>query len=421
MTVTYNKSGELTIDGTSLKTIAQSFGTPTIVYDENQIRQQMRRYHQAFQHNDIGYVLSYASKAFTCIQMIKLVEEEDFDLDVVSEGELYTAIEAGYDPKRIHFHGNNKTKQEIQYALSQGIGYFVVDALDEIALLDEYATDTVDVLIRVNPGVEAHTHEFIQTGQEKSKFGLSLKHGLAEQAVEMIHQSHHLNLKGIHFHIGSQIEETTGMIETAKMVLEWLNEHAIEIELLNLGGGFSVEYVEGDQSFDIEAGITEIVQAIKQKCRELDYPIPTLSIEPGRSIVAEAGVTLYEVGTIKDIPSVNKYISIDGGMSDHIRTALYDAKYKVMLVNRNEKADQVVTLAGKLCESGDILIHEAALPSSVARGDYLAVLSTGAYHYSMASNYNQIQKPAVFFVANGKAREVIKRQSLRQLIINDVK
>lgn len=421
MTVTYNKSGELTIDGTSLKTIAQSYGTPTIVYDENQIREQMRRYHKAFQHNDIGYVLSYASKAFTCIQMIKLVEEEDFDLDVVSEGELYTAIEAGYDPKRIHFHGNNKTKQEIQYALSQGIGYFVVDSLDEIAVLDTYATDTVDVLIRVNPGVEAHTHEFIQTGQEKSKFGLSLKHGLAEQAVEMIQQSHHLHLKGIHFHIGSQIEETTGMIETAKMVLEWLDHHALEIELLNLGGGFSVEYVEGDQSFDIEQGITEIVQAVKQKCRELDYPIPTLSIEPGRSIVAEAGVTLYEVGTIKDIPTVNKYISIDGGMSDHIRTALYDAKYKVMLVNRNEVADQVVTLAGKLCESGDILIHEASLPSSVARGDYLAVLSTGAYHYSMASNYNQIQKPAVFFVANGKAREVIKRQSLRQLIINDVK
>ncbi|QLK86200.1 diaminopimelate decarboxylase [Staphylococcus sp. 17KM0847] len=421
MTVTYNNCGELTIEGTSLKTIAQSFGTPTIVYDEQQIREQMRRYHRVFQQNDIGYVLSYASKAFTCIQMVKLVEEEDFDLDVVSEGELYTAIEAGYDPKRIHFHGNNKTKQEIQYALSQGIGYFVVDALDEIEVIDEYATQPVDILIRVNPGVEAHTHEFIQTGQEKSKFGLSLKHGLAEQAVEMIYNSHYLNLKGIHFHIGSQIEETTGMIQTAQMVLEWLNDQAIDIELLNLGGGFSVKYVEGDKPFNIEEGITEIVQAIKQKCRELDYPIPTLSIEPGRSIVAEAGVTLYEVGTVKDIPSVNKYISVDGGMSDHIRTALYDAKYKVLLVDRNEKADQVVTVAGKLCESGDILIHEAKLPSSVSRGDYLAVQSTGAYHYSMASNYNQIQKPAVFFVSNGKAREVIKRQSLRQLIINDVK
>ncbi|HAR6172441.1 TPA: diaminopimelate decarboxylase [Staphylococcus pseudintermedius] len=421
MTVSYNQNGELTLGGTSLKTLAQSFGTPTIVYDEAQIRQQMRRYHSAFQQNDIGYVLSYASKAFTCLQMVKLAAEDDFELDVVSEGELYTALEAGFDPQRIHFHGNNKTKHEIRYALESGIGYFVVDALDEIDLIEQYATKPVDVLLRVNPGVEAHTHEFIQTGQEKSKFGLSLKHGLALEAVEKIRNTNNIVLKGIHFHIGSQIEETTGMIETAKMVLNWLDEHAITIDLLNLGGGFSAQYVEGDQSFDIEAGITEIVQAIKAECQQLKYPIPTLSIEPGRSIVAEAGVTLYEVGTIKDIPGVNKYVSIDGGMSDHIRTALYDAKYQALLINRNETPDETVTIAGKLCESGDIIIHEAKLPSSVKRGDYLAILATGAYHYSMASNYNQMQKPSVFFVKDGKAREVVKRQSLRQLIINDVK
>ncbi|EIQ4589763.1 diaminopimelate decarboxylase [Staphylococcus pseudintermedius] len=421
MTVSYNQNGELTLGGTSLKTLAQSFGTPTIVYDEAQIRQQMRRYHSAFQQNDIGYVLSYASKAFTCLQMVKLAAEEDFELDVVSEGELYTALEAGFDPQRIHFHGNNKTKHEIRYALESGIGYFVVDALDEIDIIEQYATKPVDVLLRVNPGVEAHTHEFIQTGQEKSKFGLSLKHGLALEAVEKIRNTNNIVLKGIHFHIGSQIEETTGMIETAKMVLNWLDEHAITIDLLNLGGGFSAQYVEGDQSFDIEAGITEIVQAIKAECQQLKYPIPTLSIEPGRSIVAEAGVTLYEVGTIKDIPGVNKYVSIDGGMSDHIRTALYDAKYQALLINRNETPDETVTIAGKLCESGDIIIHEAKLPSSVKRGDYLAILATGAYHYSMASNYNQMQKPSVFFVKDGKAREVVKRQSLRQLIINDVK
>ncbi|HAR6176395.1 diaminopimelate decarboxylase [Staphylococcus pseudintermedius] len=421
MTVSYNQNGELTLGGTSLKTLAQSFGTPTIVYDEAQIRQQMRRYHSAFQQNDIGYVLSYASKAFTCLQMVKLAAEEDFELDVVSEGELYTALEAGFDPQRIHFHGNNKTKHEIRYALESGIGYFVVDALDEIDLIEQYATKPVDVLLRVNPGVEAHTHEFIQTGQEKSKFGLSLKHGLVLEAVEKIRNTNNIVLKGIHFHIGSQIEETTGMIETAKMVLNWLDEYAITIDLLNLGGGFSAQYVEGDQSFDIEAGITEIVQAIKAECQQLKYPIPTLSIEPGRSIVAEAGVTLYEVGTIKDIPGVNKYVSIDGGMSDHIRTALYDAKYQALLINRNETPDETVTIAGKLCESGDIIIHEAKLPSSVKRGDYLAILATGAYHYSMASNYNQMQKPSVFFVKDGKAREVVKRQSLRQLIINDVK
>ncbi|MBI5975446.1 diaminopimelate decarboxylase [Staphylococcus canis] len=421
MTVEYNQYGELTMDGTNLKVLAQSFGTPTIVYDEKQIRNQMRRYHDTFQKSNVPYELSYASKAFTCIQMVKLAEEENFELDVVSMGELYTAIEAGFDPTRIHFHGNNKTKEEIQYALDNNIGYFVIDALDEIEMIDEYASSKVDVLLRVNPGVEAHTHEFIQTGQEKSKFGLSIKHGLADKAITQIKETKHLNLKGIHFHIGSQIEDTTGMIETAKIVLNWLKEENIEIELLNLGGGFSVQYTEKDTAFNIETGIPEIVENIKKQCEALDYPLPKLSIEPGRSIVAEAGVTLYEVGTIKDIPDVNKYVSVDGGMSDHIRTALYGAEYKAMLVNRDDVADETVTVAGKLCESGDIIIHEAKLPSSVKRGDYLAVLSTGAYHYSMASNYNQMQKPAVFFISDGKAREVIKRQSLRQLIINDVK
>lgn len=421
MTVKYNENGELTLGGTSLKMLAQSFGTPTIVYDEAQIRHQMRRYHEAFRQTGVDYVLSYASKAFTCIQMVKLAEEEDYDLDVVSAGELYTALEAGYDASRIHFHGNNKTKEEIQYALESGIGYFVVDALDEIDLIDQYATENVDVLVRVNPGVEAHTHEFIQTGQEKSKFGFSIKHGLADEAVKKVQASTHLTLKGIHFHIGSQIEETTGMKETAKIVLKWLKSIDLNIDLLNIGGGFSVRYVEGDQSFNIEEGIPEIVENIQSACAELDYPVPALSIEPGRSIVAEAGVTLYEVGSIKEIPNVNKYVAVDGGMSDHIRTALYDAQYQALLVNRQEEADETVSIAGKLCESGDILIHEAKLPSSVTRGDYLAVLSTGAYHYSMASNYNQIQKPSVFFVKDGKAKEVIKRQSLRQLIINDVK
>ena len=415
MSVKYNDYGELTMAGTSLKTLAQSFGTPTIVYDEDEIRNQMRRFHNAFQKSGLKYNISYASKAFTCIQMVKLVQEENLQLDVVSEGELYTALEAKFDPSRIHFHGNNKTKREIQYALESGVGYFVIDSLEEIELIDRYASDRVNVVIRVNPGVEAHTHEFIQTGQEDSKFGLSIRHGLAIQAVEKVEASKHLHLKGIHFHVGSQIEGTEAMIETAKIVLNWLNEHHIQVELLNLGGGFGIKYVEGEE------GIAEITDAIKSESEKLNYDVPEIGIEPGRSIVGEAGITLYEVGTIKDIPEVNKYVSIDGGMSDHIRTALYGAKYQALLVNRHEKADETVTIAGKLCESGDIIIRDAMLPSSVKRGDYLAILSTGAYHYSMASNYNQMQKPPVFFLKDGKAREVIKRQSLRQLIINDTK
>lgn len=421
MVVKYNEYGELTMGGTSLKTVAQSFGTPTIVYDEDQIRNQMRRYHSAFEKSGLKYNISYASKAFTCIQMVKLVQEEDLQLDVVSEGELYTALEAGFDANRIHFHGNNKTKREIQYALENNIGYFVIDALEEIDLIDKYASDEVNIVLRVNPGVEAHTHEFIQTGQEDSKFGLSIKHGLALEAINKVKASNHLQLKGVHFHVGSQIEGTEAMIETAKLVLHWLSENEIKVELLNLGGGFGIKYVEGDESFPIEEGIAEIADAIKETAHSLNYEVPEIGIEPGRSIVGEAGITLYEVGTIKEIPEVNKYVSVDGGMSDHIRTALYDAKYQALLVNRNEEADDTVTIAGKLCESGDIIIKKAKLPSSIKRGDYLAILSTGAYHYSMASNYNQMQKPSVFFLKDGKAREVIKRQSLRQLIINDTK
>ena len=267
----------------------------------------------------------------------KVSSRRNLQLDVVSEGELYTALEAKFDPSRIHFHGNNKTKREIQYALESGVGYFV-DSLEEIELIDRYASDRVNVVIRVNPGVEAHTHEFIQTGQEDSKFGLSIRHGLAIQAVEKVEASKHLHLKGIHFHVGSQIEGTEAMIETAKIVLNWLNEHHIQVELLNLGGGFGIKYVEGDVSFPIEEGIAEITDAIKSESEKLNYDVPEIGIEPGRSIVGEAGITLYEVGTIKDIPEVNKYVSIDGGMSDHIRTALYGAKYQALLVNRHEKA-----------------------------------------------------------------------------------
>lgn len=421
MVVEYNDSGELTMGGTSLKTIAQSFGTPTIVYDEVQIRNQMRRFHKSFKKSGLNYNVSYASKAFTCLQMVKLVQEENLELDVVSEGELYTALEAGFDPQHIHFHGNNKTKHEIRYALESKVGYIVIDSLEEINLIDRYASEEVNVVIRLNPGVEAHTHEFIQTGQEDSKFGLSIKHGLAIQGVQKVRTSKHLNLKGVHFHVGSQIEGTEAMIETTKLVVHWLKENNIEVELINLGGGFSIKYVEGDVSFPIEEGIEEITTAVRSIVEEVNYPIPEIGIEPGRSIVGEAGITLYEVGTIKEIPNVNKYVSIDGGMSDHIRTSLYDAQYEALLVNRNDPKDETVTIAGKLCESGDVIIKDAKLPSTVKRGDYLAVLSTGAYHYSMASNYNQMQKPSVFFLKDGKAREVIKRQSLRQLIINDTK
>ena len=421
MTVKYNDQGVLTIGNVSLQTIAASFGTPTIVYDEEQIRTQCRRFHEAFKENGLSYNISYASKAFSSIQLFKLMEEEEMGLDVVSEGELYTALASGFDPSKIHFHGNNKTNEEIEYAIESGVEYFVIDSLDEITRINRLASKPIKAVLRVNPGVEAHTHEFIQTGQEDSKFGLSIKHGTALEGVSALQESDKIDFKGIHFHIGSQIFEADGTINTIQIVFEWLKEHDIEIDILNLGGGFSIKYTEADKSYPIEDGIKLITDAIKENSQKYDMAIPEISIEPGRSIVGEAGVTLYQVGTIKEIPNVNTYVSIDGGMSDHIRTALYDAQYKALLVNRNDEDTHEVTIAGKLCESGDLIGRDMKLPKSTKIGDYIAVLSTGAYHYSMSSNYNQMLKPSVLFVKDGKAREVIKRQTLKQLIMNDVK
>lgn len=421
MTVEYNEQGVLTMGGVSLKTIAASFGTPTIVYDEEQIRMQCRRFHSAFKESGLNYNISYASKAFSSIQLFKLMEEEDMGLDVVSEGELFTALASDFDPSKIHFHGNNKTDDEIEYAIESGVEYFVIDSLDEINRINRIAPKPIKAVLRVNPGVEAHTHEFIQTGQEDSKFGLSIKHGSALEGVRAIESSDKIEFKGIHFHIGSQIFEADGTINTIQIVFEWLKTNDIQIDILNLGGGFSIRYTNEDKSYPIEDGIKNITNAIKANSEKYAMDIPQISIEPGRSIVGEAGITLYKVGTIKEIPNVNTYVSIDGGMSDHIRTALYDAKYEALLVNRNDKETQDVTIAGKLCESGDLIGRDMALPKSTKIGDYIAILSTGAYHYSMSSNYNQMLKPSVLFVKDGKAKEIIKRQSLKQLIMNDVK
>ena len=421
MTVKYNDQGVLTMGNISLKTIAASYGTPTIVYDEEQIRSQCRRFHEAFSNSGLKYNISYASKAFSSIQLFKLMAEENMGLDVVSEGELFTALASDFDPSKIHFHGNNKTNDEIEYAIESGVEYFVIDSLDEITRINRIASKPIKAVLRVNPGVEAHTHEFIQTGQEDSKFGLSIKHGTALEGVRALQASDKIDFKGIHFHIGSQIFEADGTINTIQIVFEWLKENNIDIEILNLGGGFSIKYTNEDKSYPIEESIKRITDAIKENSEKYSMDIPEISIEPGRSIVGEAGVTLYRVGTIKEIPNVNTYVSIDGGMSDHIRTALYNAKYEALLVDRQEDDLQEVIIAGKLCESGDLIGKDMKLPKSTKIGDYIAVLSTGAYHYSMSSNYNQMPKPAVLFVRDGKAREVIKRQTLKQLILNDVK
>ncbi|WP_414054935.1 diaminopimelate decarboxylase [Macrococcus equi] len=417
------ENGVMTLHGHSLIDIKNKYGTPLFVYDEALIRTQCRRFHTALQQSGLRYTISYASKAFTSIQLFKLMQEENMGLDVVSEGELFTALTAQFNPERIHFHGNNKTTHEIQYAIEVGVEYFVIDALDEIERINRIAKQhnkSVKAVLRVNPGVEAHTHEFIQTGQEDSKFGLSIRHGLALNGIKQIDDASNIDFYGIHFHIGSQIFESTGTIETIQIVIKWLKLNQIDIKVLNIGGGFSIRYTSEDISYPIEDGIKAITDTLIATCESHDYPIPEISLEPGRSIVGEAGITLYEVGTVKTIPGINKYISIDGGMSDHIRTALYNAQYEVELVDREEHELETVTVAGKLCESGDIIARNISLPQSIESGDTLCVKSTGAYHYSMASNYNQMLKPAVVFVSDKGFREVIKRQSLDHLIANEI-
>lgn len=420
MTLTYT-NGELTLHGHKLTDIAKEYGTPLFVYDEVAIRNQCRRFHVALKESGLSYTISYASKAFSAIQLFNLMAEEGVGLDVVSEGELYTALQSKVSPATIHFHGNNKTDREIRYAIESGVEYFVIDSLSEIERLNELTTKKVKALLRINPGVEAHTHEFIQTGQEDSKFGLSIKKGLALDGVRKIEDAENIEFMGVHFHIGSQIFESTGTVETIKQVIKWLSKNQIKISVLNIGGGFSIKYTDDDISYPIEDGIKTITNTLKSTCNEYDYPIPAISLEPGRSIVGEAGVTLYEVGTVKDIPETNYYVSIDGGMSDHIRTALYGATYDLLLANRAEEYDKLMTVTGKLCESGDIIRRDIKLPSSVHRGDLLVVLSTGAYHYSMSSNYNQMLKPAVVFVTPEKVRLVVRRQTLEHLIAQDVR
>lgn len=420
MTLTYIDN-ELTLHGHKLTDIAQEYGTPLFVYDEVMIRHQCRRFHKALQKSGLDYTISYASKAFSAIQLFNLMAEENMGLDVVSEGELYTALQSTVSPDTIHFHGNNKTDREILFAMDSGVEYFVIDSLSEIERLNTLATKKVKAVLRVNPGVEAHTHEFIQTGQEDSKFGLSIQKGLALEGVRKIEQAENIEFMGVHFHIGSQIFESTGTVATIKQVVRWLSENHIEASVLNIGGGFSIKYTDADVSYPIEEGIEIITTTLKKTCGEYDYVVPAISLEPGRSIVGEAGITLYEVGTVKEIPDTNYYVSIDGGMSDHIRTALYGATYDLLLANREEPHDKMMTIAGKLCESGDIIRRDIKLPSSIHRGDLLVVLSTGAYHYSMSSNYNQMLKPAVVFVTPEAVRLVVKRQTLDHLIAQNVR
>lgn len=359
--------------------------------------------------------------------MCALAAEEGLSLDVVSDGELFTALQAGFPAERIHFHGNNKTLEEIEMALDAEIGCFVVDNFNELHLLQAVAADKnrkVNILLRVTPGVEAHTHEYISTGQTDSKFGFDIGNGTAFEAIDLASKQSNLVLLGVHSHIGSQIFEVEGfqmavqrVAEFAASVYERLN---VAFKVVNLGGGFGIRYIDGDTPLEVAQYVKAITDAVKNHFAQIGYAVPEIWVEPGRSIVGEAGTTLYTVGTSKDIPGVRKYVAVDGGMTDNPRPALYESKYEAVLANRaNEAAQETVSVAGKCCESGDMLIWDLDLPK-VESGDLLAVACTGAYNYSMASNYNRIRRPAVVFVKDGQGDVVVRRETYQDIIQNDL-
>lgn len=422
-----NAKGHLEIGGCDTVELKQTYGTPLYIVDEALVRQRCREYMDAFRASGLAFQVAYASKAFCVMAMCRLAEEEGLSLDVVSEGELYTALQAGFPAQRIHFHGNNKTLDELEMAIEAKIGCFVADNFTELHMLQALAADkgvSVNVLLRVTPGVEAHTHEYISTGQTDSKFGFDIGNGSAIEAVELASRSMNLNLLGVHSHIGSQIFEVEGFqlaIERVAAFSADVKERLdVTFKVINLGGGFGIRYTDEDTPLQVSDYVRAITDAVKQYFAGIYAQLPEIWVEPGRSIVGDAGTTLYTVGTSKDIPGVRKYVAVDGGMTDNPRPALYGSKYEAMLANRgNDAEEETVSIAGKCCESGDMLIWDAELPK-VQSGDLLAVACTGAYNYAMASNYNRIRRPAVVFVHNGHGDLVVKRETLQDLISCDV-
>ena len=430
-TLKIDQNGHLEIGGCDAVELAKKFGTPLYVMDEKYIRDMCRVYRDTIEkkYGGNGLVL-YASKAFSCMAVYKIAQQENIGVDVVSGGELYTAVKAGFPADKIYMHGNNKLRSELEYALECGVGTIVVDAYSELDMLDGLAGKCgkkQDILLRVNPGVEAHTHHFIQTAKTDSKFGFSLSDGTAEKITEYALGKKNLRLRGYHCHIGSQIFEKQSFRLAADKMMAFMSgmkqKFGFVADKLNLGGGYGIWYTDEDakiSSAQYALYLDAVVDEIKAKAKEYSLGEPYLLIEPGRSIVGEAGVTLYTVGAIKEIPGVKKYVAVDGGMFENPRYALYQAKYTAVLANRmNDKADDVVTVAGKCCESGDIVCANVPLPKAKT-GDILAVLSTGAYNYSMASNYNRNPIPPVVLAGEGHADYIVKPQTFEDIVRNDV-
>ncbi|MGW4805884.1 diaminopimelate decarboxylase [Kitasatospora sp. NPDC004272] len=424
-TVARGADGALTVGGVDVRTLAEEFGTPAYVLDEADFRARARAWRDAFGTDADVY---YAGKAFLSKAVVRWLHEEGLNVDVCSSGELHVALAAGMPGGRIALHGNNKSVRELEQAVKAGVGHVVVDSFQEIERLAEIAGAQgvrQPVLIRITVGVEAHTHEFIATAHEDQKFGLSLSGGLAAEAVRRVLAEPALELRGIHSHIGSQIFDFAGFEVAARRVVGLLaevrDEHGVQLPEVDLGGGLGIAYTAEDdprEPAEIAAALGEIV---RRECAAAGLTVPRISVEPGRAIVGPTAFTLYEVGTVKPLEGLRTYVSVDGGMSDNIRTALYDAAYSVALASRTSDAEpMLVRVVGKHCESGDIVVKDAFLPADLAPGDLIAVPATGAYCRSMASNYNHALKPPVLAVADGAARVIVRRETEEDLLRLDV-
>lgn len=407
--------------------LSKKYGTPLYVVSEDYIVDRIDEIKKGFINKYDNVEVVYASKAFLIKEMARIIKREGIGMDVVSGGELYTAMQVDFPPEKIVFHGNNKTFHELEMAVDYGAGRIVVDNLYELKNLNNIASQygkKVNILYRITPGVNSHTHKYIQTGQVDSKFGIPIVDDIIYGAIEKAISLTNINLLGFHFHIGSQILDNITYLEAINNIVKLMKEAQIrfdyETKELNTGGGYGIQYGEGEERKPINYYTDAIMEELYKGCEKNGLKVPKVTIEPGRWIVGEAGITLYTIGSIKEIANIRTYASVDGGMTDNPRPSLYEAKYDAIVANKaDEKTDQLVTIAGKCCESGDILIWDLRVPK-VEPGDILAVFSTGAYNYSMASNYNKIPRPAVVMIEDGRDRLVVKRESYHDMLRNEI-
>lgn len=420
----------LAFAGQDVTLLAEEYGTPAYLMDEERIRSNCRMYKSAFEkYFGITSYPLYASKACSFKALYRIMKEEKMGIDVVSSGEIYTAVQAGFDMSRAYYHSNNKTDKDIEFAIASGVGHFVIDNQEELEAIDEIASKfniVQNVLIRISPGIDSHTYEAVSTGKVDSKFGVAIATGQADELIGQTVAKKNVKLKGLHCHIGSQVFAEDVFERAAVVMLNFFNEmqikYNVEFDELNLGGGYGVRYVDTDPYLDVEKKVGEIAEVVKKTCGELGIKVPEIHMEPGRSIVADAGMTIYNVGTVKEIPGYLTYVSVNGGMTDNPRYALYESNYTIHIANKmDEICDKKVVVAGRCCESGDLLQRDVLVPASVKRGDVLAVCTTGAYNYSMSSNYNRVGKPPVIMLkSNGESYVAVKRETLDDIIRNDL-